>query len=269
MKIDERSEASYIDILNSKECFKLHISIFPLVDFPIINPKDNFNRILIEELKKTSLEENDVLVIAHTVISKAENKIYDLDEIEPSDLAVHIGKIQDKDPRKIEVILRESSEIIRMNERLLITATKHGFICANSGIDKSNSPGETVISLPNDPDLSARKIKADIFKELGKNVAVIISDTFGRPLRVGTTNIAIGLAGIKAIEDYRGKKDLYGYELKVTQVARADEIATAAGLAMGQAGEGTPVIVVRGADYTAADSSAMDLNRDRQFDVFR
>ena len=189
-----------------KECIKLNISIFPLLDFPIINPRDNFNKILLKELKKITLEDNDVLVIAHTVISKAEGKVYDLDEIEPSDLAFHIAKIQNKDPRKIEIILRESSEIVRMNERLLITATKHGFVCANSGIDKSNSPGETVISLPDDPDLSARKIRGDILREFGKDVAVIISDTFGRPLRVGTVNIAIGLSGILPVEDFRGKK---------------------------------------------------------------
>lgn len=247
----------------------MRIMIFPLLNFPIINPRDDFNKILTEELKKISLKDNDIIVIAHTVISKAENKIFDLNEIEPSNLAINIGKIQNKDPRKIEVILRESNEIVRMNERLLITATKHGFVCANGGIDKSNSPGETVISLPDDPDLSARKIKGIIFENLGKDVAVIISDTFGRPLRVGTVNVAIGLAGIMPIEDFRGRKDLYGYQLKSTFVARADEIAAAAGLVMGQAGEGTPVIIVRGVEFIHADSSAMDLNRDRQTDVFR
>jgi coenzyme F420-0:L-glutamate ligase/coenzyme F420-1:gamma-L-glutamate ligase len=156
-----------------------------------------------------------------------------------------------------------------MNERVLITATKHGFVCANSAVDKSNTPGETVISLPDDPDFSARKIRDKIFSDLGKDIAVIISDTFGRPLRVGTVNFAIGLAGISPLEDIRGQKDLFGYEMKATIIARADEIAAAAGIVMGQADEGTPVIIVHGVNYTKSDVSAIDLIRDQSTDVFR
>ncbi|MFX0126405.1 MAG: coenzyme F420-0:L-glutamate ligase [Candidatus Hodarchaeota archaeon] len=245
------------------------VTIFPLRDFPLINPGDDLESILVTELGKITLEDNDILIIAHTIISKAENKVYDLNEVNPSSFAKQIGEFQDKDPRKIEVILRESSEIIRMNEHVLITATKHGFICANSGVDKSNTPGETVIGLPDNPDLSARRIRKRILKELGKNVAIIISDTFGRPLRVGTVNIAIGTAGINPIDDLRGRKDLFGYELISTVVAKADEIAAAAGLVMGQADEGTPVIIVRGVEYAHADTSATILIRDRQTDVFR
>jgi coenzyme F420-0:L-glutamate ligase/coenzyme F420-1:gamma-L-glutamate ligase len=177
--------------------------------------------------------------------------------------------MQGKDPRKIEVILQESSEIIRMNDKVLITATHHGFICANSGIDKSNTPGNTIISLPNDPDYSARQIKDAIQNKLQKNVAVIISDTFGRPLRVGTVNFAIGLAGISPLEDIRGKTDLFGYELRSTIIARVDEVAAAAGIAMGQADEGTPVIIVRGVDYSINNNSAQELIREPENDVFR
>ena len=180
-----------------------------------------------------------------------------------------IGELQGKDPRKIEVILRESREIVRMNERVLITTTKHGFICANSAVDKSNTAGETVISLPDDPDLSARKIRDHIQEKLGIKVAVIISDTFGRPFRIGTTNIAIGIAGINPIDDLRGRKDLFGYELRSTIVAIADEVATAAGLSMGQADEGTPVVIVRGLNYSSSDASALTLIRAREIDVFR
>ena len=245
------------------------ITIFPLRDFPIVNPGDDLESILVTELRKISLKDDDILVIAHTIVSKAENKVYNLNEIEPSSFAQSVGEFQEKDPRKIEVILQESSEIIRMNEHVLITATKHGFICANSGVDKSNTPGDTVIGLPSDPDLSAKRIKDRILKDFGRNVAVIISDTFGRPLRVGTVNVAIGVAGINPVDDLRGRKDLFGYELKSTIVAKADEVAAAAGLAMGQADEGTPVIIVRGVEYAQVETSATILNRDRQTDVFR
>ncbi|MFX1285120.1 MAG: coenzyme F420-0:L-glutamate ligase [Promethearchaeota archaeon] len=245
------------------------VTVFPLRDFPLINPGDDLEKILITELRKIDLIDDDILVIAHTIVSKAENNVYNLHEVTPSAFAQQIAELQDKDPRKIEVILRESREIIRMNERVLITATKHGFVCANSGVDKSNMPGEAVISLPNDPDLSARRIKKRILSELGKNVAVIISDTFGRPLRVGTVNVAIGIAGIDPIDDLRGRKDLFGYEMQSTFVARADEVAAAAGLVMGQTDEGTPAIIVRGVEYTQADAYATSLNRDPQTDVFR
>ncbi len=245
------------------------ITLFPLLNFPLINPGDDLPTILVEKLREIDIQNGDIIVIAHTIVSKAENKVFILPEIKPSPLALHIGEIQDKDPRKIEVILRESSEIIRMNKRVLITSTKHGFICANSGIDKSNTPGETVISLPDDPDFSARQIKMKVLEELGKNVAVIISDTFGRPLRVGTVNFAIGIAGINPIEDIRGQYDLFGYELKSTMVARVDEVAAAAGIIMGQANEGTPVIIVRGVKYTQANASATELIRDPATDVFR
>ncbi|MFW9904721.1 MAG: coenzyme F420-0:L-glutamate ligase [Candidatus Thorarchaeota archaeon] len=246
------------------------VTIFPLRDFPLINPGDDLEGVIVAGLRKITLKNDDILVVAHTIVSKAENKVYNLNEISPSSFAQSISEFQGKDPRKIEVILQESSEIIRMNEHVLITATKHGFICANSGVDKSNTPGETVIGLPNDPDLSARRIKERILKDLGKDVAVIISDTFGRPLRVGTVNVAIGVAGIYPIDDLRGKKkDLFGYELISTVVAKADEIAAAAGLVMGQSDEGTPVIIVRGVEYAKDDASAKILIRDRQTDVFR
>jgi coenzyme F420-0:L-glutamate ligase/coenzyme F420-1:gamma-L-glutamate ligase len=248
------------------------ITIFPLLGFPLVKPGENLEQILVANLRDIEIQDDDVIVIAHTIVSIAEKKVFDLTQIHPSHLAKHIAKVQDKDPRKIEVILRETNEIIRMNDRVLITATKHGphgFVCANSGVDKSNSPGDTVISLPDDPDHSARKIRDAIYSQLRKRVAVIISDTFGRPLRIGTTNVAIGVAGIHPLEDYRGRKDLYGYEMVSTIVARADEIAAAAGLVMGQADEGTPVIIVRGVDYNVAEASASELIRDPATDVFR
>ncbi|UCE15146.1 MAG: coenzyme F420-0:L-glutamate ligase [Candidatus Heimdallarchaeota archaeon] len=247
----------------------MEVTIFPLRDFPLINPGDDLGAILIKELQKIDLIDGDIIVIAHTIVSKAENKVYNLREITPSSFAKQIGELQDKDPRKVEVVLRESREIIRMNERVLISETKHGFICANSGVDKSNTPGETVIALPDDPDLSAQRIRNRILSELGKTVAIIISDTFGRPFRVGTVNVAIGVAGINPVEDLRGRFDLFGYEMQSTIVAKADEVSTAAGLVMGQADEGTPVIIVRGVKYSHVEASVGVLNRDPDTDVFR
>ena len=247
----------------------MNISIFPLKNFPLINPGDPLSEIIVRELKNIDLKNHDIVVIAHTIVSKAENQVYNLDEINPSPLALHIGTIQNKDPRKIEVILRESKEIVRMNDRVLITASLHGFVCANSGIDKSNTPGNTVVSLPIDPDLSARKIKKAIKENLGIDVAVIITDTFGRPLRVGTVNFAIGVAGINPLDDIRGRHDLFGYEMTSTIIAKADEVAAAAGIVMGQADEGTPVIIVRGVKYSTDEGSAKDLIRNQETDVFR
>ena len=247
----------------------LNISIFPLKNFPLINPGDPLPDIIVRELRNVDLKNHDIVVIAHTIVSKAENQVYNLDEIKPSPLALHIGTIQGKDPHKIEVILRESKEIVRMNDRVLITATLHGFVCANSGIDKSNTPGNTVISLPIDPDKSAYEIKECIKKNLDIDVAVIITDTFGRPLRVGTVNFAIGVAGIYPLEDIRGSVDLFGYEMTSTIIAKADEVAAAAGIVMGQADEGTPVVIVRGVKYSAGEASAKDLIRNPETDVFR
>ncbi|MHA1227736.1 MAG: coenzyme F420-0:L-glutamate ligase [Candidatus Hodarchaeales archaeon] len=251
------------------EWLKMRIEIFPLINFPIINPGDDIAKVVSEELRKVSLENKDIIVIAHTIISKAENQVYDLSKVKASDFAKYIAELQEKDPRKIEVVLKESNEIVRMNDRVLITATKHGFICANSGVDKSNTPGDTVISLPKDPDKSARDIKDQIKSDLGKDVAVIISDTFGRPFRVGTVNFAIGIAGMSPLVDLKGEKDLFGYELRSTIVARADEVAAAAGIVMGQANEGTPVIVVRGLQFKSSEGNIKDILRSRELDVFR
>lgn len=245
------------------------IEIFPLKDFPLINPGDPLPEIIVEELQKIDLRDNDIIVIAHTIVSKAENKVFHLDQIEPSEFAEKLAEYQEKDPRKIEVILRESAEIVRMNKKVLITSTHHGFVCANSAIDKSNTPGDTVIALPEDPDASARQIRSLIAEKLKKDVAIIISDTYGRPLRIGTVNFAIGLAGISPIEDIRGKSDLFGYEMKSTMIARADEVAAAAGIVMGQADEGLPAIIVRGVKYTSGNQSAKDLIRNRETDLFR
>ena len=193
-----------------------------------------------------------------------------LDEVVPSEFAKSIAEQYGKDPTLVEAVLRESKSIRRMGDGKLITETKHGFICANSGIDKSNVPGErNVALLPEDPDRSAEEIREKIRKLTGCNVAVIISDTHGRPLRKGEINVAIGVAGIKALRDRRGESDLFGYVLSVKQTAIIDELASAAELAIGQANEGIPAAIIRGYDYLKSENAkATDLIRPKEEDLF-
>ena len=220
------------------------ITVFPIESLPIFQKDDDFASILLE--KYNDFKDNDILVIAHTIISRIEGKEIDLSTVVPSEMAIQFGERIDKDPRAVEVVLRESKTIVRMSQTLLICETKQGFICANAGVDLSNATPNHVLTLPEDPDATSRKIQNEIFKRTGKKVGVIISDTFGGVFRKGTTNIAIGIAGFKPILSHKGKSDLFGYILKTTEVGVADELATAAGLVMGQSNEGLPVIVVRG-----------------------
>lgn len=192
------------------------------------------------------LEDGDIVVITHKFVSKAEGRVISFDGIEPSDFALRYAERTGKDPRHVEVVLRESSRIVRMNRGILIAETRHGFICANAGVDASNVSGKEGVSLlPIDPDASAEAIRAALSDHYGVRLAVIITDTFGRPWRRGQTNIAIGVAGMSPLLDYRGQQDAHGYELAVTVIAVADEIAAAAELVMGKLDQ-RPVAIVRG-----------------------
>lgn len=193
----------------------------------------------------------------------------DLFKIQPSTFAETVARQMRRDPRHVEVILQESSGIVRMKDNHLITETKHGYVCANSGVDKSNVTGKhRVCLLPKDPDESARKIKRRI-EELSKvKVAVVISDTFGRAWRIGHVNFAIGVAGMKPVRDYRGQKDMFGYKLRVTAMAVADELAAAAELVMNKS-DGIPVAVIKGYRYPNGKGSARELVRPVQEDLFR
>ncbi len=248
------------------------IEIFPLEGIPLIKPGDNIGEIIVSVCKKNkqSLQNGDVLIIAQSIISKAENAIIDLNTVEPSNFAKKIAKNANKDPRVVEVVLREAQTIVRMRPSLLICETKEGWVCANAGVDQSNVEKGFVTTLPKNADQSARKIRQTIKEKLGVDVAVIISDSFGRPFRIGVTNVAIGVSGLQPLEDLRGrKKDLYGRTMEVTVIARADELAAAAGLIMGQADEGYPIIVIRNAVYTKSDnSSAKVLARPRETSLF-
>jgi coenzyme F420-0:L-glutamate ligase/coenzyme F420-1:gamma-L-glutamate ligase len=239
------------------------IEIIPIYKLPIIEEGDDLGELIYKAATEQGItfKENDILVVTHIIVSRAEGNIVNLDNIVPSKKAKKIAARTHKDPSLVEAILKESKSIIKTEKGHIITETKHGFICANSGIDRSNVPGEKNISpLPEDPDLSARTILQKINDLSNKRIAVIISDTHGRALRRGQINIAIGIAGIKPIFDRRNKTDLFGYILKVKQTAIADEICSAAELVMGQADEGIPVAIIRGLLYEKVEEvSARDL----------
>ena len=221
--------------------------------------------------EKKNLQEKDVIVITHVAVSKAEGNVVNLDEILPSKRAKEVAIKTEKEPALVEVILRETKEIVRMRRNSIITEHNCGMVCANAGVDRSNVSGErNVVLLPENANNSAKKIKQEIFALTGCDVAVIISDTQGRPLRRGEINVAIGIAGIKPIRDRRGEKDLFGYVLKMKRTAIADELASAAELVIGQTNEGIPAAIIRGYKYqTSKRVSANELYRPKEKDLFR
>jgi len=248
------------------------VQIIGVRGLPIVKAGDNLAELICQAAEKqgSPIQDGDVIVVSHIVVSRAEGRVVDLNRVEPSPFAAQLAEELNKDPRLVEVILRESRGIIRMGDGKLITKTKHGFVCANSGVDKSNVPGQdNVALLPENPDDSAQKIREEIKRITGRDVAVIISDTHGRPFREGEINIAIGVAGIKPIRDRRGEKDLFGYTLRVKRTAIADELASAAELVMGQANEGIPAAIIRGYKYPRSEEArATELIRPREKDLF-
>jgi coenzyme F420-0:L-glutamate ligase/coenzyme F420-1:gamma-L-glutamate ligase len=250
-----------------------NIDIIPVHLDTDVKPNDKLDMLVLEALKNTrqTLRNDDILVIAHKIVSKSENRIVNLEKIKPSSRSIAIAKEHNKDPRIVELILNESSEILRISRGIIIVEIKQGLICANAGIDQSNvEDGSNYAALlPINSDKSASKIKESLRKKTGKDVAVIISDTFGRPFREGQINVAIGVAGIEPIKNYIGKTDMYGKKLRVTQIAVADEIASAAELAMGKANR-IPIVIIRGYNYQRAQKpSSSQLIRDKQKDLFR
>lgn len=215
-----------------------------------------------------ALTRGDVLVVAHKIVSKAEGRIVALADVEPSARAVEIGRELAKDPRLVEIILRESRRIVRKGGNALIVETHHGFVCANAGVDLSNVGLEHAALLPRDPDASAREIRAEIERLTGVAPGVIISDSFGRAWRVGTVDIAVGIAGLAPIKDERGTTDSYGYELRAAVAAVADELAAAAELAMGKK-DRVPVVLIRGYEGKGEDGSVKELLRPEAEDLFR
>ena len=249
------------------------VKVIAVKNLPLITKGDNIAELICNAAEKqnTPIQENDVIVITHVAVSKAEGNVVNLDEVSPSERAKEIAQQTEKEPALVEVILRETKEIVRMRPNSLITETKNGIVCANAGVDRSNIEGErNVVLLPKDPDASAQKIRQEIKRLTGCDVAVIVSDTHGRPFRMGEINVAIGVAGIKPIRDRRGEKDLFGYVLRIKQTAVADELASAAELVIGQANEGIPVAIIRGYEYQATENaSAVELTRPKEKDLFR
>lgn len=248
------------------------VQIIEVKDLPIIKRGDNLAKLICTaaELQGTPIEDDDIVVVTHVVVSRAEGNVVNLDEVTPSEFAKSVAQQVQKDPALVETILRESKSIVRMGDNHLICETRHGFVCANAGVDKSNVPGERDVALlPVNPDRSARIIRRKIRKLTGRDVAVIVSDTHGRPLREGEINIAIGVAGITPIRPRIGETDLFGYTLRVKRTAIADELASAAELVIGQTNEGIPAAIIRGYQYPKTEKAkAKELIRKREKDLF-
>jgi F420-0:gamma-glutamyl ligase len=248
------------------------IRIIAIEGIPEIKPNDDVANILIKSLEEQGIkvEDNDIFVIAQKIVSKSEGRIVNLKDIKPSLKAIEISKLCNKDPEFVELVLKESEKVIKIAPGHLIVKNKQGIVCANAGIDKSNAEGEdVVILLPLDPDASAMKIRRRIQSLTGKKVGVIISDTYGRPLREGQINFAIGASGVSLFRDYRGKKDRYGYILHVKNIAQADEIASAAELLIGQADESIPAVIIRGLRVIDEDQPAKLLNMHEEKWLFK
>ena len=250
----------------------LRIEIIAVPGLPEVVEGDNLSTMIYDAVRGqcVDLEDGDVIVVAQKIVSKSEGAVVDLQMVTPSKQAHALAETVKKDPRLVEVILQQSSQIVRAAPGVLITETIHGLVCANSGVDSSNSAqDDQVIILPPDPDKSARGLKSGLEKRFGVRLGIVVSDSFGRPWREGSTNIAVGIAGFEPLEDARGLGDDHGRVLHATVVAVADELASAAQLVMGEFG-GVPAAIVRGARITSSDSAGAGLlQRSSKTDLFR
>ncbi|MFW6111363.1 MAG: coenzyme F420-0:L-glutamate ligase [Thermoproteota archaeon] len=248
------------------------VRVIGVEGLPIIKEGDDIASLICSyaEKQETPIQNGDVIVITHVVLSRAEGRVVNLSRIVPSEFAKNIARQSGRDPALVEVVLRESRSIVRMEDGKLITETLSGLVCANSGVDRSNVPGKGMVALlPKDADRSAEKIRGEIRELTNCDVAVIISDTQGRPLRRGEINIALGVAGINPMRNRRREEDLFGYVLKVKRTTIVDELASAAELVMGQGSEGVPVAIIRGYNYPEPGKMrASDLIRPRKKDMF-
>jgi coenzyme F420-0:L-glutamate ligase/coenzyme F420-1:gamma-L-glutamate ligase len=252
-----------------------HLAVIALEGIPEINVGDDLAQIVVGALRATPnalpAREDDVLVVTQKVVSKAEGAVADLTTIEPRPAAVEFAKAWDRDPRQVELVLRHAKRVVRMANGVVITETKHGFVCANGGIDASNvgpESGMIVTLLPDDPDASAARIRAAVREATGTDVPVVISDSFGRPWRFGIVDVAIGVSGLLPLDDLRGTPDHDGRVMKSTVRAVADELASAAELTLGKR-SGRPVAVVRGAAFTRGEGTIRDVLMPESFDLFR
>lgn len=246
------------------------IRIIPLPGFPEVTTGDDLPAMILAALRRQRLAllEGDVIVVKQKAVSKAEGRVVKLAEVVPGKKAVALARRHGKDPRVVELVLRESVRVVREGHGVIITETRQGFVCANSGVDRSNVPDGQASLLPADPDASAKQIRESLEKSTKTELGVIVTDTFGRPWRKGQTDVAIGCSGINPLNSYRGKKDRHGYELRVTEPSLADEIAGAAELASGKL-TGVPVVLVRGVRFSRGEGGVRSMLMDRDRDLFR
>ena len=249
------------------------IEVIGITGIPEVRPGDELGPMIAAAASDggAAIDAGDVVVVTQKIVSKAEGRLVNLEDVSPSPFAVQLSAESGRDPRLVELVLRESRSIVRVDPArgILITETRHGFVCANAGIDSSNVPGDDTVSLlPEDPDRSAREIRGGITAAAGADVAVIVSDTFGRPWREGHVDFAIGVDGMDPFLDYRGTEDAHGQVLHVTTIALADELSAAAEVVMGKA-LGIPAAIVRGVQYRPGDAGSATLLRDRSTDLFR
>jgi coenzyme F420-0:L-glutamate ligase / coenzyme F420-1:gamma-L-glutamate ligase len=247
------------------------IRIIPIHYIPEIKKGDNLANLLLAALKKqkVTIDKSDIIVITQKIVSKSEGRIIDLSMVTPSQFATQIGKKYKKDPRYVELVFQESKNIVRMSRGVIIAETHHGFICANAGVDASNvGKKNSAALLPKDPDTSAKKIREDLEKDVQGNVGVIISDTWGRAWREGQVNFAIGASGLEVLTDYKGVKDANDYELKVSIIAVADELASAAELVMGKVDK-IPAVIIKGYPFKRSENGSKALLRTPKKDLFR
>jgi coenzyme F420-0:L-glutamate ligase/coenzyme F420-1:gamma-L-glutamate ligase len=246
------------------------VEIVGVTGLPEIEPGADLPGLIADAIRHQGvpIDRGSVCVVTSKIVSKAEGRLVDLNRVTPSSFARDWATAHGKDARVVEVVLSESRRIVRMDRDLLITETRHGWVCANAGVDSSNAPAGVVVTLPVDPDRSAGQLSESLSAAFGCRVAVVISDTFGRPWREGFVNVAIGVAGMPALRDYRGMRDPSGRSLAVTVIAIADEIASAAELVMGKVSR-VPIAVVRGIEIGEGDGRAQDLVRAPDRDLFR
>jgi len=246
------------------------IQVIGIEGLPEVRPGDDLVALVLQALaaEGLALQDGDILVLTQKVVSKAEGRMVALADVEPSAFARTIARQMGRDPRFVEVVLRQARRIVRMDRHVLVVETPQGFVCANAGVDRSNVGEGRVVLLPADPDASARAIRREIKRRAGVEVAVLITDTFGRPWREGLTEVAIGVAGLAPLKDYRGQQDRFGVPLQATVVAVADELACAAGLVMEKLA-GVPAAIIRGYAYEPQEGAASALVRPPERDLFR
>jgi coenzyme F420-0:L-glutamate ligase/coenzyme F420-1:gamma-L-glutamate ligase len=246
------------------------VTIVGIEGIPEVRPGDDLAALIASAAAAQGvvLRDGDVLIVTQKAVSKSEDRFVDLADVEPSPFAVELATNWEKDPRHVEVVLRESKRVVRMDHGVIVCETKHGFVCANAGVDASNVPDGKLMLLPVDPDASAARIRDGLRRATGADVAVIVSDTFGRPWRTGYTEVAIGVAGMRPIIDYVGQIDTHGRELRATWICVADELASAAELVTGKVNR-VPVALIRGYAVTHGEGSAREMVRQAETDMFR